>query len=542
MTIVTTAIRSGRPTGLAAVAAAAREPAFQQAWHALETGDLTGAERAIRMLLAKDPDNAAALVLLAELAARIGIMHEAEAALIRAIALVPDLADARLRLAAICADQGRIDSALAQLDAVLEGDPGHRGAELAKAELLARIGDHAGAEALYARIATTGGEDADLHIARGNLAKTTGRFEAAVTHFRAAATGGRAGEAWWSLADLKTAKIDTHGIATMRDLLARTDLSATTRLHLHFALGKALEDYGEHAAAFAEYAQGNRLRRAELPHDADAVGREVDDQIALFDADFLARRSDPGELDTAPIFIVGLPRSGSTLVEQILASHPAIEGTSELPYIPALVQDMIGRNWQRRDLRYPAHLATLSPEAARDLGRHYLAAAQWHRRTERPLFLDKLPNNWRNIGFIRLILPNARIIDVRREAMACGFSNFKQHFARGQSFAYDLADIGRYYRDYARLTAHFDALAPGTIHRVSHEALVADPEREIRALLDYLGLPFDAACLRHHENRRPVRTASAQQVRAPISDAGLEQWRKFAPWLDPLREALGPLA
>ncbi len=528
---------------LAAVTAAARQPGFVRAWHALEAGDLGRAERGVRELLRADPNNPAALMLLAELAARLGIAHEAEATLTRVIALVPALPDARLRLAEILADQGRVGEALTHLDAVLTAAPDHREAGLAKAALLARIGDHESADRLHRRLAAAAPEDSELHLARGNLAKTTGRTEEAIAHFRAVTRQNRqVGEAWWSLANLKTAPFDARDIAAMRALLAHQDLPPGDRVHLHFALGKALEDAREHGAAFAEYAEANRLRRSALPYDADHVSREVDDLIALFTKPFLSARAGPGAPDPAPIFIIGLPRSGSTLVEQILASHPMIEGTAELPYIPALAQSVIARQWQRRDLRYPAHLAELTEADRRDLGERYLAAAQWHRHQDRPLFLDKLPNNWLNIGLIRLILPNARFIDTRRGAMAWGFSNFKQHFARGQAFAYDLVDIGCYYRDYVRLTAHFDGVAPRMIHRVDHEALLADPEAQVRAMLDYLGLPFDSACLRFHENRRPVRTASAQQVRAPLTDAGVDRWRAYAPWLKPLRETLGSLA
>jgi hypothetical protein len=264
--------------------------------------------------------------------------------------------------------------------------------------------------------------------------------------------------------------------------------------------------------------------------------------IRIYDRDFFAARAGWGARAPDPIFILGLPRAGSTLLEQILASHPQVEGTAELPYIPQLVQALVADRWRDRAAAHPEIVTSLDATAAAALGNRYLESAARHRKTDAPFFIDKLPNNWLYAGFIRLILPNARIIDARRDAMACCFSNFKQHFARGQTFAYSLEDLGAYYRDNVRLMAHFEDAMPGVIHRVQHEALLADPEAEIRRMLDFLGLPFDAACLAPHENKRPVRTASSEQVRRPINRDAVDQWRHYEPWLGPLKAALGPLA
>jgi hypothetical protein len=236
-----------------------------------------------------------------------------------------------------------------------------------------------------------------------------------------------------------------------------------------------------------------------------------------------------------------MPRAGSTLIEQILASHPEVEGTMELPDIPAIAKTLGKRGAKDERSAYPECLASLAPDELRALGESYLETTRVQRKTDRPFFIDKMPNNWAHAGLIRVILPEAKIVDARRHPLACGFSNFKQHFARGQGFTYDLAELGTYYRDYVTLMAHFDAVQPGAIHRVIHEALVDDPETEVRRLLAYLGLPFDPACLAFHENDRAVRTASSEQVRRPLNREGFDQWRPFEPWLGPLTDALGPV-
>jgi hypothetical protein len=313
-------------------------------------------------------------------------------------------------------------------------------------------------------------------------------------------------------------------------------LSDDDRLQLHFALGKALEERRDDADAFVNYAEANRIRAAQMLYDPRLIREHVDQSTALFTRDFLDSRKEAGFDAPDPIFVLGMPRAGSTLIEQILASHPAVEGTSELHDIILLSHRLAsdGR-------RYLKSLAELSNEDLCALGREYVERTRVMRRTHRPFFIDKMPANWSHVGFIRLILPHAKIIDARRHPLACGFSNFKQHYARGQGFSYSLDTIGRFYSDYVRQMAHFDAVAPGAIHRVIHEELVANSEAEIRRLLDYLELPFDDACLRAHETKRAVRTPSSEQVRRPITSEGVDQWRRFEAWLGPLKEALGPV-
>lgn len=523
-----------------AIALAAHDPLIAEAGRALAAGQLAVAERLLRARLAEAPDDVPALLLLAEIALALGIAAEAEALIGKALALAPAYAEARLRLATVLAQQNRPLDAIAALDSVPARGPARIEALLAKSAILGQIGRYDEARALLeAERADFAGEPR-LWLAYGNLLKTIGRGADSIAAYRRALEGDPgSGEAYWSLANVKSGVLDEADVAAIEAALADSP-SPARALHLHFALGQALEDRGDYRRAFAHYAEGNRLRRAQLPYDPAENAEQVRRQIALFTPDFLGRRAGSGDGARDPIFILGLPRSGSTLIEQILASHSEVEGTAELPVVPMLIQGLLAERWRDPGARYPDILAALDPERLAELGRRYLDSARLYRKTGRPLFIDKLPNNWLNIGFIHLILPNARIVDARRHPLACGFSNFKQHFAQGQAFAYDLADIGHHYRDYLALTGHYDRVLPGRIVRVVHEELVDDPEAGIRRLLELLDLRFDPACLRFHENERAVRTASAAQVRRPISRSGLDQWRNFEPWLGPLEAALGP--
>ncbi len=303
---------------------------------------------------------------------------------------------------------------------------------------------------------------------------------------------------------------------------------------MHFALGKAFEDLGEPKAAFSHYRQGNELRRRTLDHDPDEVTEEIRVSSRTFIKAFFAERAAGGSLATDPIFVVGMTRAGSTLVEQILASHSAIEGTKELAYI-----GLIAREIGRRSDDYHARLAALGPDQRHAYGEEYLELMRVHRRQSRPFFIDKMPNNWLHVPLIHLILPNAKIIDVRRHPLACGVSNFRQHFARGQQVTYDLGWFGRFYADYVRLMAHIDEVLPGRVHRVFYERLVSDTEGEVRRLLDYIGVPFEQSCLRFHETSRAIYTPSSEQVRQPIDAAKKDEWRAYDEWLAPLKEALG---
>lgn len=526
------------------LARAVADPGLMAAGEALAGNDIPRAEALLRTRLRREPTDVAAIRMLAEVAARIGRLEDAAALLERCLELAPGFHAARQNYAMVLHRSNRPAEALAQVERLLASDPRNPHYRNLKAVVLCRTGDYAEANALYAGILAEHPDQPRIWLSHGHALKTDGDTAGAIAAYRrAAALEPGFGDAWWSLANLKTFRFDDADLATIRGQLARADLGEEDRLHLDFALGKALEDRGEYADAFRHYARGNALRLRRVPYSADENTARLEHAARLYDEAFFAAREGWGAPAPDPIFIVGMPRAGSTLVEQILASHPLVEGTMELPEITSLAR-VLRRQGPDGDspARYHDALAALDADAVRALGEAYLERTRIHRKAGAPFFIDKMPNNFAHVGLIRAALPNAKIVDVRRDPMACGFSLFKQHFARGQDFSYDLADIGRYYRDYVAYMAHFDRVQPGRILRVRYEELVADTEAQVRRLLDYCGLPFDAACLRFFENDRPVRTASSEQVRRPIYREGLDHWKHFEPWLAPLREALGPLA
>ena len=519
---------------LTAIDGAAYEPDLQRAALALADNRLGEAEPLLKARLKAVPTDVAAIRMLAELAGRIGRHRDAENLLRRALELAPAFHAARSNLATVLHRQNRTPEALAELDTLMAAEPEHLGHANLRAAALTKVGDFDEALALYETVLAQPPGHPRIWMSYGHALKTVGRSDDSVAAYRRAiALQPSLGEVWWSLANLKTARFDASDIAAMRGALEGAGLNEEDRFHLHFALAKALEDAGEADAAFDNYLTANRLRRAALPYDSADTSRAVDRTITLFTPRFVAGLVG-GCAAPDPIFIVGLPRAGSTLIEQILASHSQVEGTMELPDIPAMVARLAsdGRG-------FAAALAALTADDRHALGEEYLSRTRIQRKTDRPRFIDKLPNNWAHVGFIKAILPNAKIVDARRNPLDCGVSNFRQHFARGQAFAYDLADIGAYYADSVRLLAHFDAVMPGAVHRVFHEALVADPETEVRRLLAALGLEFEDACLRFHENTRAVRTASSEQVRRPVNRDGFGQWRRYESRIDPLRVALG---
>jgi tetratricopeptide (TPR) repeat protein len=405
---------------------------------------------------------------------------------------------------------------------------------------LSLVGEYDRVLALYERLLGDYPKQPKLWLNYGHTLRTVRRGKDAAEAYRhciALAPG--LGDAYWSLANLKVAAFAPAEIALMRERLRRPDLVDEDRLHFNFALGKALEDGGEYADAFEHFQAGAAIRRTGLNYDPEANTTEMRRSQGLFTTGFFADRADAGCRSDAPIFIVGLPRSGSTLVEQILASHSAVEGTAELPEL-GLIAAGLARAGAAHE-GYPEILASLGMRELAALGERYIELTRVYRKLGRPHFLDKMPNNFQHLGLIHLILPKARIVDVRRHPLGACFSAFKQHFAQGQAFSYDLTDLGRYYRDYVALIAHFEAVLPGRVHRVIYEDLVQDPEGEVRRLLQYCCLPFEPPCLKFYENDRAVRTVSSEQVRRPIFREGLERWWAYEPWLGPLKEALGPV-
>jgi tetratricopeptide (TPR) repeat protein len=401
------------------------------------------------------------------------------------------------------------------------------------------LGEHEAAIPLYRDLLAEMPESSELHLWLGHALKTVGELPEAIEAYRtAAAIRPDFGDAHWSLANLKTYRFEDDEIARMRVAEAAPTTTIDDRIHLCFALGKAYEDRNECGESWSHYARGNALKRAESRYRAEIFETNTRQQAAVCSPDFFAERCDWGSDRADPIFILGLPRSGSTLIEQILASHSHVEGTQELPDIQRVVLDLQGREPDLDNPLYPATLAELTREDCDRLGETYLADTRVY-RSGKPYFIDKMPNNFRHIGLIHLMLPNARIIDARREPMACCFSNLKQLFAQGQEFAYSIDDIARYYRTYLDLMRHWDRALPGRVLRVHHEDIVDDLEGSVRRILDHVGLPFEPACVDFHKTKRSVRTPSSEQVRQPIFREGLDQWRTYAASLEPLKEALG---
>ncbi|WP_421935110.1 sulfotransferase [Phenylobacterium sp.] len=524
------------------LAASTQDPQLLAAAAALVEGKLAVAEHALRDLLRERPDEVAALRMLAEVATRLARYENAETLLARALELAPEFAAARMNYAVVLYRQTKAAAAAEQAERLLAGDPRNPGYRNLLAAALGQLGEYQRTIEIYQALLADFPAQPKAWMSLGHALKTVGRQADAIAAYRRSlALAPQLGETWWSLANLKTWRFEPADLAAMRAALGRTDLGDEDRFHLEFALGKALEDAGEAQAAFEAYARGNARRRETLDYDPEETHAHLARSKALFTPGFFAARSGQGHDAPDPIFVVGLPRSGSTLVEQILASHSLVEGTMELPDLPAMAKRLGARSRRDDPSAYPQVLADLDPDALKALGEEYLERTRRQRKTDRPFFIDKMPNNFSHVGLIHLILPNAKIIDARRHPLGCCFSGFKQHFARGQAFTYDLTDLGRYYADYVALMAHFDAVLPGRVHRVIYEAMVADPEGEVRALLAACGLDYEPGCLAFHENDRAVRTASSEQVRRPIFTEGVDQWRKFEPWLGPLKTALGPV-
>ncbi|HET6941734.1 MAG TPA: sulfotransferase [Sphingomicrobium sp.] len=506
-------------------------PRLIEAAKALNENRFDVAERILKPHLKDDPFDVRAIRMLAELAARLGRLKDSETLLRRALEIDPNFTAARANLAMVLGRLGRAPEALELLDAIFEAEPDRVGHLNLKAATLGRLGDFEQALELYRQVLGRAPNQPRVLMSYGHMLKTVGKVDEAIpTYRRAIAINSALGEAWWSLANLKTVRFSQEDIVAMEQALSRSDLKDDDRFHVEFALGKALHDLGRSEEAFGHYAAGNALRRQYHPFQADHLSQLVDRSIELFTAEVL--KAPGGSNAPDPIFVVGMPRAGSTLVEQILSSHSLVEGTSELPDMPAIAR---GRG------KYPASAVELSVEERREAGHEYLKRSAVQRRTDRPFFIDKLPNNWMFVPFIQLVLPNAKIVDARRHPLGCCFSNFRQHFARGQDFTYDLGDLGSYYSDYVRLMAHMDKVLPGRVHRVTYERMVDDTEAEIRALLDYCGLEFEPACLSFYETERAVRTPSSEQVRRPIYRDATEEWRAYDAHLEPLKRALGPI-
>ena len=526
-------------------------PELLTAFGMFADGEIFAAEQIVRQYLLTHGDHIEGMRLLAQIGMKLDVADDAEFLLENVVALAPDYHAARYEYAVALLKRHKHVCARKEMERLLAVDPNNRVYRTTYATVCAGFGDFSQALPLYREILAEAPNDPELHLSIAHALKTLGQTEEAIESYRAtAAIRPQYGEAYWSLANLKTYRFTDLEIAQMRAVEAAANTQPVDRYHLCFALGKALEDRDEHAESFAFYQRGNALKKAECRYRPELLERNARLQASVCTREFFAARHGVGCPDRSPIFIVGLPRSGSTLIEQILSSHSQVEGTMELAHIPRLVQDLRGREGPDDSTpRYPGVLAELAAEDFKRLGEEYLSDAGVYRKGKPsavpdvvPFFIDKMPNNFRHLGLIHLILPNAKIIDARRNPLACCFSNFKQLFAAGQQFTYSIDDIARYYRMYVELMAHWDEALPCRILRVQHEEVVEDLDSNVRRILEFCELEFEPSCVEFYKTERAVHSASSEQVRRPIYREGLDQWRHYEPWLGPLKEALGPLA
>ncbi|NNE57991.1 MAG: tetratricopeptide repeat protein [Hellea sp.] len=498
------------------------------------------AETLVRKFLQEKPHHIEAMRLLAEIASRFGVFDEADFLLESAIEFSPEDVQLRLDYIQILRKRQRFAAALEQAKIVYARDPNNPVFQSYLAIESMQTGDHETAFELFSKVLEALPNDFATLTSLGHAYKTFGNHEEAIENYRAAyKVKPDYGDAYFGLANLKTYIFTDEEMAQMEALVERTDISFADRVNLCFSLGKGHEDLGNYSESFKYYEDGNRLKRAQSIYRAEDMTTELEAQAAVCTSELFEQQGGNGCPADDPIFIVGLPRAGSTLLEQIIASHSRVDGTLELPNILSISYKLKGRHRAPGNIHYPKVLRDLPTEKFKQFGEQYIEETRIHRKGA-PYFIDKMPNNFRHIGLIHLILPNAKIIDARRHPMACCFSGFKQHFAEGQEFTYGLELVGQYYRDYVNLMDHWDDVLPGKILRVQYEDVVGNTEGQVRRVLEYLGLPFEQACVDFHKTKRSVRTASSEQVRQPIFKSGLKQWRNFEPWLDPLKEALGP--
>ena len=501
-------------------------------------GDLALAERVVRDYLLKNGNHVEAMRLLARIGLAQDAPDDAEQLLEAVLVLAPDYQAARYDYARALLQRHKHLQAVQELENLLRVEPNNRMYKTTFATAKVGLGEHERALNIYRELLVDAPQAADIHLSIAHSLKTMGRPKEAVDAYHAAMLARPSyGDAYWSLANLKTYRFSNDEIERMRSQVAADILQSEDRYHLCFALGKALEDRADFAESYQYYERGNALKKSEIYYRPEPIERNAKLQIEVCTRQFFDNRHAVGFASNAPIFIVGLPRSGSTLIEQILASHSEVEGTMELADIARLVQGLQGREVNAANPRYPIIMTDMLADEFFQVGEKYINDTRIY-RTNKPFFVDKMPNNFRHIGLIHLMLPNAKIIDARREAMACCFSNFKQLFASGQEFTYSIDDIARYYGSYLELMAHWNSVLPGKILRVQHEDLVDDLEGNVRRLLEFCDLEFEPACLEFYKTERSIRTASSEQVRKPISREGIDQWRNFEPWLGPLKVAL----
>jgi tetratricopeptide (TPR) repeat protein len=489
----------------------------------------------------KNPKHIEGMRLLADIGIRLGVLDDAEFLLESAVEFSPQSTKARIDYIQVLRKQQKYQAALAHAKILIEQDPDNPQFQSVFAVESMQSGDYETALATFDSILEILPEEPVTLTSRGNALKTQGKKDEAIDSYRRAIKKYPAhGEAYYSLANLKLFSFTDKEIAAMESQENNPSVSYMGRVYLDFALGKAYEDMGNFDKAFSYYERGNSSKRSQSRYKSEDLTTEFHAQADVFNESFVEANIDVGFKAADPIFIVGLPRSGSTLLEQILASHSKVDGTMELPNILSLAQKLRRGEKMSGTSHYPSVLETLDSETLAAFGESYIADTRVHRGNA-PFFIDKMPNNFRHIGLINLILPNAKIIDARRHPMGCCFSAFKQLFHEGQEFSYGLKEVGTYYKDYVDLMDHWDKVLPGQVLRVQYEEVVADLDTQVRRILDYCGLEFEESCINFHETDRSVRTPSSEQVRQPIYQSGVEQWKNFESNLDPLKQALGPV-
>ena len=514
--------------------------AYPQLSRATRLADEGKHDQAAQVLIAhlrQHPDEPRGLAQLGQTAMRMGALGQAEHFLRRALARGERSLETRRALASVLNQQERLDEALPLFE-LLEQESADPTLPAMRAHLLNRLGRHDEAMAVQERLTRDHGDKPAHWIGWGHSLRSAGRVDEAIAAYRRAiAADFESGEAWWGLAGIKRRVLTDEDVAQMREAIGIA-IDERNSAPLQFALARALHDRGQYREAFEHYSEGNRQRAESLRYNARELTDEIAEAERSVDAAFFRSLEAAPIGDSVPVFMVSLPRSGSTLLEQMLGSHPAIEAVGELPYAPAILRSAMEMATRRGKVTVPQLVAVLSPEQAAAMGKDYLRRAGLHRKTDKRFFIDKLPSNWSNVLFIRKILPQARFIDIRRDPMDCCFSNFTQSFSSAHASSFALRDIGQSYVDYVRLMRHLDGVAPGLVHHVDYERLVEEPESEIRPALEYLGLPWNPAVLDYQKLDRVVRTPSSEQVRRPLNRDGMEIWKPYAEWLGPLEDVL----
>jgi tetratricopeptide (TPR) repeat protein len=500
---------------------------------------ITLAEQLCRQYLQKNAHHPEAMRLLADIGSRLQIFDDAEFLLEKCVEFYPDFHHARADYVQVLHKRQKFEKALQQAEKLLATDASNIAFQVSLASSNQAVSNFDDALRIYDDILAKDSHNHMVYNARGHALKTIGRTDEAVESYQSSYRSSPSyGDAYWSLANLKTYRFSASEVDAMRQQQALPSTSDNDKVHLCFALGKALEDREEFAESFEFYNKGNQLKRHASQYKSERTELQFTEQKALFNAEFFTQRVGFGCRSEAPIFVVGLPRAGSTLLEQILASHSQVDGTMELANIIGLAHRLGGRGSTKQSVQYPAVLSKLSAEHCQKFGEDFISDTQIHRQSA-VYFIDKMPNNFRHIGLIHLILPNAKIIDARREPMACCFSGFKQLFSEGQEFTYGLESIGRYFKAYVDLMDHWDRVLPGRVLRVQHEDVIEDLEKQVRRILDYCDLPFEQSCVDFHETERAVRTPSSEQVRQPIYKSSMQQWKNYQQFLTPLLTSLG---